>query len=139
MTTPTAWAHLPNARLIDALIAALPTCPQATRDAARDAARAATRAAARDAAWAAARGAAWDAARDAAWHAAWDAAWDAARDAAWGAARATGALVAWDDMPAFIALSDPELEALRKIADGTDTAHKALFAQLYNIQTRHAR
>ena len=42
-------------------------------------------------------------------------------------------------MPAFIALSTPELEALRKVGDGTDVAHKALAAQAYNILTAHAR
>ena len=52
MTAETAWAHLPNAKHIDAVLA--------------DARK-------RPGAWGAAR----DAARDAAWGAAWDAAWGA--------------------------------------------------------------
>ena len=84
MTTPTAWAHLPNARYIDAVLADVKARPEvwkAARGAARYAGRSAARDAARDAAW----GAAWDAARYAAWDAAWDAilaliAWDSAAD-----------------------------------------------------------
>ena len=106
----TAWAQLPNAALIDTLLAALPAAPKAARDAAWDAAR--------DAAWVAARGAAWDAA------------WVAARGAAC-------ALVAWDDMPGYIALGDAELGALRAVGAGTDVAHKALSAQLYKLLTAH--
>ena len=118
MTTPTAWAQLPNAALIDKLLAALPTVPDA----------------ARGAAWAAARGAAWDAARGAAW----GAARVAARGAALGAARdAAAALVAWDDMPGYIALGDAELEALRAVGADTDVAYKALSAQLYRLLTQH--
>ena len=52
----TAWAHLPNAKHIDAVLA--------------DARK-------RPGAWDAAWGAAWDAAQRAAWDAAWDAAWGA--------------------------------------------------------------
>ena len=83
MTTTS--ATLPNAALIDEVMASLQTEPQKW-----------------DAAWDAARDAAWDAARDAAWDAAWGAAWDAvrdaARDAAWGAARCVlAALIAYDD------------------------------------------
>jgi hypothetical protein len=106
----TAWASLPNAALIDRILADVQRRPDAWG---------AARAAASFAAWAAARGAARDAvrgaARDAAWVAAWDAVWDAARDAAWaavgaavrGAARAATwgaciALVAWDDAAVFL-------------------------------------
>ena len=88
----TAWAHLPNAKHIDAVLADARKRPRAwgaAWDAAQRAARGAARTAAWDAAWDAAWGAAWDAARRAAW--------DAARDAAWGAAQgAVIALVAWD-------------------------------------------
>ena len=52
----TAWAHLPNAQHIDAVLADARKSPGA-----------------------------WDAARTAAWGAAWDAAWDAAWCGAWGA------------------------------------------------------
>ena len=90
MTTPTAWAQLPNAALIDKLLAALPTVP------------------------------------------------DAALGAALGAARgAAASLVAWDDMPGYIALGDAELEALRAVGADTDVAHKALSAQLYRLLTQH--
>jgi hypothetical protein len=54
--TTTAWAHLPNAKDIDRVLASLAAHPQKWR-AAWDAARNAARAAARDAA----RGALWDA------------------------------------------------------------------------------
>ena len=81
----TAWAHLPNARHIDAVMAHAKAHPDKW-----------------DAAWGAVRDAAWVAARAAAY----DAAWDAARDAAWVAAQgaewvdawgACNALIAWDD------------------------------------------
>ena len=121
----TAWDHLPNAKLIDRVLADLRSRPQVW-DAARDAARAAAWGAAWNATW----GAAWDAARDAAWDAAWDAAldaawdaawdatWDAARDAArdaaWGAARgACAALVAWDDASLML---DMPADAVRLLA-----------------------
>ena len=104
--TTTEWAHLHNAALIDMLLAdfsrATPTKIEKIR--------------AGNAAWAAARGAAWDAARGAAWDAAW---------------LSASALVAWDDMPAFIALGTEELEALRLLGAGTDIAHKALCALYY--------
>ena len=61
MTTKTAWAHLPNAKHIDAVLADVKARPEV---------------------WTTARTAARDAAGDAAWDAAWRAAWDAARDAA---------------------------------------------------------
>ena len=48
MTSPTAWAHLPNAALIDEVLASLEAHPKK-----------------------------WDAAQDAAWDTAWGAAWDA--------------------------------------------------------------
>jgi hypothetical protein len=102
----TAWAHLPNAKHIDRILASLKANPEK---------------------WGAARGAAWGAAQDAAWGAAQDAAWGAARAPAWGeaygaaqgeaygaargAARgAMAALVAWDDC-AYLLESD--VDALR--------------------------
>ena len=114
----TAWAHLPNARHIDWVLASLKSDPQkwhAARDAARDATRTAARTAARDAAWdvawGATRGAAWDAAWDAARDAAWDAraaliAWDAAWDAC-------AALIAWDDCANLL---DMPTDAVRLLA-----------------------
>lgn len=50
-----------------------------------------------------------------------------------------GALVAWDDMPAYLALPDAELESLRLIAEGTDVAHKALCALVHNIIMRSVK
>ena len=108
----TAWAHLPNARHIDAVLAHAKAHPErwTASDAARDAAR--------DAAWVAARAATWVAARDSAWDAALGAAWDAARDAAWVAARGAArdaclALIAWDDAGQ---LMDMPVDAVRTLA-----------------------
>lgn len=99
----TAWAHLPNAALIDEVLVSAKTTPEKWRaawtaawDAARDAARGAARGAARDAAW----GAAWGAARDAAWGAAWD---------------AVAALIAYDDAGQFMKLPVEHLQRLYRI------------------------
>ena len=89
MTTKTAWAHLPNAQHIDAVLADARKRPGAWT-------------AARRAAWDAARTAAWDAAWDAAWNAAWDAARTAAWDAAWGAAQRAAWRAAWDAIAALV-------------------------------------
>jgi len=111
MTTPTAWAHLPNAHHIDRILAHLRAHPQAWADAhsgytpARNAARDAAWVAARAAARAPARDAALDAARDAAWHAARDAAWDAAWDAIY-------ALIAWDDCADLLDLPEGALRVM---------------------------
>ena len=107
--TTTAWAHLPNAKHIDRVLADVREHPQRWG---------AARGAARDAAWraalGAALGAAWGAARDAAWDAALDAAWGAARDAAWDAALvACYALVAWDDAGDLL---DLPVDAVRLLA-----------------------
>ena len=102
MTTETAWAHLPNARHIDRVLADLKARPEVWT-----AAWTAARAAARDAAWAAA----WATARAAAWAAAWDAARDAARDAVAG-------LVAWDDVAYILTLPPDAVRML--IATCTD-------------------
>jgi hypothetical protein len=111
MTTPTAWAHLPNAHHIDRILAHLRAHPQAWADAhsgytpARDAAW--------DAAWHAARDAARHAARHAARDAVWHAARDAARHAAWDAARgATYALIAWDDCADLLDLPEGALRVM---------------------------
>ena len=100
-----AWDHLPNAKLIDRVLADLRARPQvwdAARDDAWDAAQGATRDAARDDAWDAAWAAAWDATRGAAW----DAAWVAARDAC-------AALIAWDDAGLLL---DMPVDAVRLLA-----------------------
>ena len=115
--TATAWAHLPNAALIDRILADVAQRPEAW-----GAVRGAARAAAWDAAWGTVRDAAWDAALGAAWEAVWEAvwgaAWDAARDAALGAARdaalgAILALIAWDDASPLL---DTPVPALRLYA-----------------------
>ena len=104
-TAETAWAHLPNAKHIDAVLADVRKRPGAwgaARDAARDAAW--------DAAWDAARDAAWDAARDAAWRAAWDAAWGAA----WGA---IAALVTWDSSADLLDCTPDVLRTMIDLAE----------------------
>ena len=113
MTTKTAWAHLPNAKHIDAVLADARKRPGAW-DAARTAAQRAAWDAARDAAW----DAAWDAARDAAWDAAWDAARraarTAARDAAWGA---IAALVTWDSSADLLDCTPDVLRTMIDLAE----------------------
>jgi hypothetical protein len=104
-----AWDHLPNAKLIDRVLADLRARPQVW-DAARDAALDAALDAAWDAARGAARGAAWGAARGAARGAAWGAARVAAWTAAWGAC---AALVAWDDSALML---DMPVDAVRLLA-----------------------
>ena len=140
-TAETAWAHLPNAQHIDAVLADARKRPGAwgaaqraawgaawgaARDAAGDAAWVAARVAARDAAWdaarVAARGAAWDAAwdagRDAAWRAAWGAAWVAAGGAAWDAAwGAIAALVTWDSSADLLDCTPDVLRTMIDLAE----------------------
>ena len=102
------WSHLPNAKVIDALIVHLNATPDAW-----NAARDAVWSAARDAVWSALRSAAWDAACVAAWDAVWSAAWDAAWYAAWDAARGVLlALVAYDDCAHILDLSESEATTL---------------------------
>lgn len=91
----TAWAYLPNAALIDEVLASAKTSPEKW-----------------DAARGAARGTVWDAARDAAWDAAWDAVWGAAWDAVWGA---IAALIAYDDAGQFTKLPAEHLQRLYRI------------------------
>ena len=123
----TAWAHLPNAKHIDRVLADVTAHPERW-----------------SAAWSAARGPAWIANRDAAWSAASDAAWSAdrgtsrdtawgaVRDASWGAVRdasrdsagyaagyasrdATCALIAWGHAGELLDLPPDELEAIAKL------------------------
>ena len=107
MNQTTVWAHLPNAALIDEVLASLKAHPEKWA-AARDAAR--------DAAWDAARDAAWDAARGAARGAAWDAARAAARDAARAAAGdVIATLIAYDDAGQFMKLPVEQLKAMYRL------------------------
>ena len=106
--TTTAWAHLPNAKHIDAVLADVNTRPEvwdaawvAAGKAARSAAGYAARSAALGAAWGAGRSAALDAARSAAWSAAWD---------------AIPALIAWDSAADLLDLSAAALRVLIDVA-----------------------
>ena len=105
---PIAWADLPNAALIDEVLAAM-------------------RGAARDAAWTAA----WGAARDAAWTAARTAALGAAWTAAWGA---VAALIAWDDAAALYPLTPAQLRlAAALLPDNDHRRHAAVLLLPYAI------
>ena len=104
-TAETAWAHLPNAKHIDAVLA-----DARKRPGAWDAARTTARIAPWDAAWDAAWTAAWTAARDAAWDAAWGAARDAARDA-------IAALIAWDSSADLLECTPDVLRAMIDLAE----------------------
>ena len=118
--TTTAWAHLPNAKHIDAVLADVKARPEAW-DAAWDAVR--------DAAWDAARDAALDAARTAAWGAAWDAAGDAARGAAWGA---LAALIAWDSSADLLECTPDVLRTMIDLAE-PPVCHQAALLLPYAI------
>ena len=104
MTPPTAWAHLPNAKHIDAVLADVKARPEVW-------------AAAGPAAWAAAGRAMLEAARQAAQEAAREAIRAAAReairavawDAAWGP---VVALIAWDSAADLLDLSADALRTL---------------------------
>jgi hypothetical protein len=106
----TAWAHLPNAKHIDRILASLKANPEKWNSGWNS-----TREAAWDAVWGAAWDAVWGAAWDAVWGAVCGAAWNAARGATFHAARdaargAIAALIAWDDC-AYLLESD--VDALR--------------------------
>ena len=118
--TTTAWAHLPNARHIDAVLA-----DARKRPGAWDAARTAARDAAWDAAWDAAR----RAARDAAWDAARTAARTAARDAAWGA---IAALVTWDSSADLLYCTPDVLRTMIDLAE-PPVCHQAALLLPYAI------
>ncbi len=110
--TTTAWAHLPNAHHIDAVLADVKARLEvwkAAGYAAWGAAGKAARSAARDAA----RDAAWDAAGYAARSAVGYAARSAARDAAWDAILA---LIAWDSAADLLDLSPAALRVLIDVA-----------------------
>ena len=114
--TKTAWAHLPNAKHIDAVLADARKRPGAW-----------------NAARTAARRAAWDAARRAAWDAAWDAAQRAARDAAWGAAGgAIAALVTWDSSADLLECTPDVLRTMIDLAE-PPVCHQAALLLPYAI------
>jgi hypothetical protein len=101
-----AWDHLPNAKLVDRVLADLRARPQVWAAAWDASPWDAARGAARVAAWGASRDATWAAAWDATWAATWAVAWDAARDAC-------AALVAWDDASLLL---DMPVDAVRLLA-----------------------
>jgi len=105
----TAWAHLPNAKHIDRVLADLAEHPERW-------VAARSRDSATGDAWTEAWSAAWDAARDASRGASWSAAWEAVRDAASGVAwDAAVALIAWDHAGELLDLPPDELEAIAKL------------------------
>ena len=109
-TAETAWAHLPNAKHIDAVLA--------------DARK-------RPGAW----DAAWGAARDAAW----GAAWDAARPAAWDAAGdAIRALIAWDSSADLLDCTPDVLRAMIDLAE-PPVCHQAALLLPYAIVRSNAK
>ena len=108
--TKTAWAHLPNARHIDAVLA--------------DARK-------RPGAWDAAR----TAARDAAWDAARRAARDAARDAAWDA---IAALVTWDSSADLLDCTPDVLRTMIDLAE-PPVCHQAALLLPYAIVRSNAK
>ena len=127
----TAWAHLPNAALIDEVLASFEARPDkwvavrgtgrstawnvawgAAWSAAWGAVRNASRAAPLDAVRNATRTTAWEAARVTAWDAALEAAWEAARVTAWSTAMA---LIAYDDAGQFMKMPVEHLQRLYRI------------------------
>ena len=129
MTTKTAWAHLPNAKHIDAVLADVKVRPEAWTTA-----RSAVQDAAWDEAWGAVQDAAWDEARDVAWTAAWGAVQDAARDAAWGA---IAALVTWDSSADLLDCTPDVLRTMIDLAE-PPVCHQAALLLPYAIVRMHA-
>ena len=132
--TMTAWAYLPNAKHIDAVLADVKARPEAWTTA-----RGAAGVTAWDAAWAAAgdavRGAVLDAARDAARDAAWDAAWGAARDAA---RDAIAALVTWDSSADLLDCTPDVLRTMIDLAE-PPVCHQAALLLPYAIVRSNAK
>ena len=133
-----AWADLPNAALIDEVLAAAAASTSAAHAAAHEALRAA-QGAAWTAAWTAAQSAARTAARTAARAAARSAAQStvqgAAWDAAWVAARAAvSVLVAWDDAAELYPLTPAQLRlAAALLPDNDHRRHAAVLLLPYAI------
>ena len=120
--TTTAWAHLPNAKHIDAVLADARKRPGAWN-------------AAWDAAWGAAGVTAWDAAwgavRTAARRAAWGAAWGAARDA-------IAALVTWDSSADLLDCTPDVLRTMIDLAE-PPVCHQAALLLPYAIVRSNAK
>ena len=142
MTTKTAWAHLPNAKHIDAVLADVKARPEAWTTArgaagvtAWDAAWAAAGDAVRGAAWTAVRDAVWDAAWAAVWCATWDAARSAARDAAWGA---LAALITWDSSADLLDCTPDVLRTMIDLAE-PPVCHQAALLLPYAIVRSNAK
>ena len=119
----TAWAHLPNAKVIDEVIADFIERPQTRGDAeAQVAAWCAAWGAAQVAARVAVQDVAWDSALDATWAVAWDSAryevQTAARDALL-------ALIAWDSSADLLSLTPDALRTIIDTCDG-DVKHQAV-------------
>jgi hypothetical protein len=142
MPAKTAWAHLPNAQHIDAVLADVKARPEVWTTA-RDVAWTTARSAVQDAAWDAVRAAAWatargavrDAVRDAVWGAVWGAAWDAARDAAWGA---LAALIAWDSSADLLECTPDVLRTMIDLAE-PPVCHQAVLLLPYAIVRSNAK
>ena len=104
-----AWNHLPNAQLIDQVLADMDThhqqfclAMQATCDVAQSEARRDARDVAREQARQADRTEAWDASGDRAWCAPWDSAWHTAMCA-------MRALIAYDDADQYLDMTSDQL------------------------------
>jgi len=110
-----AWAHLPNAALIDEVLASVRAHPGKW-----GAARYATWVVSQDViwytAWDAVRNAARDAGRGEAWNAVWAVSQNAAQDTVWDTAWSTiAALIAYDDAGQFMKMPVEHLQRLYRI------------------------
>ena len=117
----TAWAHLPNAAHIDAILEDAQVRPKVWGKVWN-----AVWPTARVEAWAATRAAVHIAGRYEVWYAArnasWDAGWDVARDAVWSP---VCTLIAWDDSAAMLDLTPDALRTIISTCDG-DVKHQAV-------------
>ena len=107
--TKTAWAHLPNAKHIDAVLADVRKRPEAW-EVAWNTVQAEAGYVAQNAAWYAA----WTVARDPARTTAWTVAWDAAQHTAWDA---IAALTAWDSSADLLECAPDVLRAMIDLAE----------------------
>ena len=134
----TAWAHLPNAKHISAVLADVRKRTKAW-DAAWNAARDAVWYVAQDAAWGAAQNAAQNAARNSAQNAAWGAALNAAGDAAWYVAQdAVIALIAWDSSAGLLDCTPDVLRTMVDLAE-PPVCHQAALLLPYAIVRSNAK
>ena len=137
----TAWAHLPNAALIDAVLADVMVRP-GVWDAVWREIKGPTISEAWDAAWGAAQdavlAAARSAVRDAAWDAAQDTTWNAVKNTKatggtilWGAARdVLFVLTAWDDCAHLLDLPSDTLRTMADLCDAP-ACHQAVLLLPY--------